>query len=105
MVVEVSKDPINKKMHYEKAYLVGVIDDVPDVINKRTYYSRAESVQMFNDIHNDVYIRTKNAPEPKKGGIPNVLKILGGVGLVASLALWGKSIGKSLVKFIKNFSK
>ncbi len=104
MVVENNKPLPNHNMHYGTQNLVGVID-APDVINKHSYYSKIDAKKMYDDIQQDTYIRLKRAPEPKKGGVPKVLKYLTGVIGFASIVLFGKSIKNGIVKFIKNLPK
>lgn len=104
MVVENTKIVPNKNMHYGTQNLVGVID-VPDVINKKSYYSKLEANKMYDDIQQDTYVRLKNAPEHKKGGIPKILKILAGVIGVSTVLLFGKSVKNGILKFIKNLPK
>ena len=103
MVVDNTKVVQNQNMHYGTQNLVGVID-APDVINKKSYYSMSEANNMFNELQQDTYVRLKKAPEPKKGGVPKVLKILGCIIGVSTL-LFGKSVKNGILKFIKNLPK
>ena len=94
----------NKNMHYGMKTLVGVID-APDVINKHSYYSKNDANKMYDEIHRDTYVRLKNAPEPKKGGVPKILKYLTGIIGISTLFLFGKNVKNGIVKFIKNLPK
>lgn len=94
----------NPNMHYGNKTVVGVIQP-PDRINRQSAYSQIEAKESFNKLHRDVYTRTKFAPEPKKGGIPTILKITAGIAGIASIVLYGKKIGNALIKFIKNIPK
>lgn len=94
----------NKNMHYGMKTLVGVID-APDVINKHSYYSKNDAKKMYDEIHRDTYVRLKNAPEPKKGGVPKILKYLTGIIGISTLLLFGKNVKNGIVKFIKNLPK
>lgn len=104
MLVENNKTLPNLDMHYGTKTLVGVID-APDVINKHSYYSKIDAKNMYEEIHQDTYTRLKKAPEPKKGGVPKILKYLTGIIGVSTLLLFGKNVKNGIVKFIKNLPK
>lgn len=108
MVEEVGNIRSNKNMHYGTANVVGVIDNVPDRLPRATLVPRSDTNRIFEQTHHDVYCRvdaSKRSLIKREDGFPKVLKIAIPVVAATSLLLFGKSIGKGLKSYFKNFLK
>ena len=100
MVVEVS-NPANKHMHYGDKAVVGVID-CPENLPNKIIYSGIEANKQYNQMERDIYEGIKKAPTMETYKFPLVLKLLLGIGTIATGIIFRKDIWKFLKKFIKN---
>lgn len=73
----------------------------PDELPKPHIYSDIEAEKKYNEMQHDLYINSKKAHKPKKK-FPAILKILGGILLVAgSCAILHKPVVKLYNKVLK----
>jgi len=107
MVEEIRHNLSNESMHYGNKKVVGVLDNVPDKLPRATLVSRRDTKKNFEPVHCDVYskVNTSQLSLKQEAGFPTILKIAIPVVGAASLLLFGKSIGKGLKNYIKNFLK
>lgn len=95
MVVEQIDNPANRSMHYGDRVPVGTIA-APNTLPKRVLYSNKEAERIYNEMQYDIYQTQKHTKKPSKGKFPMVLKIVIGVGLLASVVSFRKGIWSKL---------
>lgn len=106
MVVELA-NPLNQHMHYGDKPVAGVIS-ASDSLPNRVMYTNTNANRVYNDIQYEIYQNSKNAPPPKKGGFPPVLKILAGAIALCTAVIFRKKIWmfcKSCFTRLKNIFK
>ena len=99
-MVEQVDNIANRNMHYGDIVPVKNLT-APDYLPKKTLYSDREASAIYNQMSNDVYEASKHASPYHKTKFPTVLKILLGIGGIATLAYFRKDV----CKFFKNIFK
>ncbi len=94
------ENPANKHMHYETRTPVGVITP-PDKLPSVVVYSPIEGEKRFKQMEQDLYVGQKNAKRLNTYKFPQVLKVLGGIILVAGTIIFRKDIGKFVKKLFR----
>jgi len=91
-------------MHYGNNTIVGILD-VPQKVSRGSQYSRRDAVKQYDYMQQDIYTKIKSSPTPSKGQFPTILKYVFGITGVAAILFFGKSIGKGLKYYFKNYFK
>ncbi len=85
-MVEASKvqvdNPANRPMHYGD-HLTGRLYP-PDYIPKYRLYSYYEGQRIYSQMSNDLYENSKKAKPKDKKGVPLIIKIMAGIGIVGA---------------------
>jgi len=103
MEVEV-KNPLNKVMHNGDAPVVTTIQ-APQTLPSRILYSGYDARMQYEQLEKDIYDGIKKAKKRDYHKFPTVLKILLGVGALASCVIFRKNIVSSVKNFFKTLFK